>query len=644
MKIEMIRIQNFRLFEDVTVNFNDYNCFVGANGAGKSTVLNALNLFFRQTENVQIDFLKPTEDDFNNRDTANPMRVTLTFSNLSEEAKEDFKNYYRNGKLIVSIEASYNEESKQIDVRQYGQREGIRDFKEFFESDKAKANVQELKEVYARIRDSGYEDLPPPAPKAKMIESLHEYEAANPDKCELIESDDAFYGFTKGANRLNKYVQWIYVPAVKDPAEEQDDSKKSTFSKLLERTVAGLVDFDPEMDALRAETQGKYDEIITEQQHLLRGISNSLSDRVTRWTHSNTNVGLSFKQDYDKTIKIEAPITAATIAEHGYASEIGRFGHGLQRTYIVALLEEMASVQNEEQPTLIIGFEEPELYQHPPQVRHFANLLYDLATQPNYQLLITSHSPHFVRGKSLECLRLVRKDTVNDKATVLKTTYDLIGAQTAAIKGIEPEKPNSTLCKLDGILQPELSEMFFSERVVFVEGQEDIAFIKTYLELRGDHQKLRELGIHIIPVNGKGSMYQPISVANTLHIPYLAMFDGDLGTKNSDAEKQTNSELIRLCGEGEHDGVISGFFVGKRVVVWESNIGDAVKGEMGADKWGHLSGEVTAHYGYQGVKNKNPMKIGAIMMLAGTQNFESTVLNTVCDKIVAKETWATEDN
>jgi hypothetical protein len=35
VKIESVRIENFRGFKDETILFGDYSCFVGPNGAGK---------------------------------------------------------------------------------------------------------------------------------------------------------------------------------------------------------------------------------------------------------------------------------------------------------------------------------------------------------------------------------------------------------------------------------------------------------------------------------------------------------------------------------------------------------------------------------------------------------------------------------
>jgi len=48
-------------------------------------------------------------------------------------------------------------------------------------------------------------------------------------------------------------------------------------------------------------------------------------------------------------------------------------GHGLQRSYLLALLQELAGSEAPNAPTLILGCEEPELYQHPPQARHLAD-------------------------------------------------------------------------------------------------------------------------------------------------------------------------------------------------------------------------------------------------------------------------------
>ncbi len=99
MKLRELRIQNFRSFDDETIRFDDYTCFVGPNGGGKSNVLTALNVFFRNTSSSATDVINLTKEDFHFKDVSKPVRITVTFGDLSDEAAEKLKAYYRQEKL-----------------------------------------------------------------------------------------------------------------------------------------------------------------------------------------------------------------------------------------------------------------------------------------------------------------------------------------------------------------------------------------------------------------------------------------------------------------------------------------------------------------------------------------------------------------
>ena len=114
MRVESVRIENFRSFEDATVPFNRYACLVGPNGAGKSTVLTALNVFFRETENLPTDLSQPAQEDFHCKNTSVPIRITVTFGDLSEEAQEDFSDYVRQGRLVVTAVATFDEATARL--------------------------------------------------------------------------------------------------------------------------------------------------------------------------------------------------------------------------------------------------------------------------------------------------------------------------------------------------------------------------------------------------------------------------------------------------------------------------------------------------------------------------------------------------
>lgn len=134
MRIASIRIENFRSFADATIPFNDYACLVGPNGAGKSTVLSALSIFFRESENLPTDLSQLEQEDFHCKDTAEPVKITLTFCDLTDQAREDFADYVRQDQLVVSAVATFDAAAGKAQVKQYGQRLGMRALAPFFEA------------------------------------------------------------------------------------------------------------------------------------------------------------------------------------------------------------------------------------------------------------------------------------------------------------------------------------------------------------------------------------------------------------------------------------------------------------------------------------------------------------------------------
>ena len=54
--IKRITIKNFRSIVNETIDFSDFNCFVGKNDSGKSNVLKALNLFFNNKTDFNNEF------------------------------------------------------------------------------------------------------------------------------------------------------------------------------------------------------------------------------------------------------------------------------------------------------------------------------------------------------------------------------------------------------------------------------------------------------------------------------------------------------------------------------------------------------------------------------------------------------------
>ncbi|MTV19117.1 MULTISPECIES: ATP-dependent endonuclease [Bradyrhizobium] len=636
MRIASVRVENFRSFADATIPFNDYVCLVGPNGAGKSTVLTALNVFFRDSENLPTDLGQLAEEDFHCKKTGTPIRITLTFCNLSEEAKEDFADYVRHDQLVVSAVATFDPSAGMAQVKQYGQRFAMRAFARFFEASDAGKKVAELKEIYSNLRQT-YAELPAPGTKDAMAQALRDYEAARPDQGELIPSEDQFYGFSKGANRLAKHIQWVYVPAVKDATSEQVEARNSALGKLLARTVRSKTSFDERVKTLRSDMQQQYQALLDENQNALDDISTALQTRLSEWAHPDARLRLQWKQDPDKSVRVEEPWAHILAGEGTFEGELARFGHGLQRSYLLALLQELAGTDAEDDPTLILACEEPELYQHPPQARHLASVLHKLSRR-NSQVIVCTHNPQFVSGEGFEDVRMVRKEEGNPCSSISSMTYAEIATAVAGVTGEPPTKPAGALAKIHQALQPGLNEMFFARRLVLVEGLEDVAYILAYLNLLERSDDYRRLGCHIVPANGKSELLQPLVIARQMRIPTYLVFDSDADKPDRNGSKakheRDNRALLRLASDPDGDPNPAATVRRTGFTMWHSDIGAVVESEIGATSWAAYRAEADKRYGHAGGLRKNSLHIGASLAFAWDAGQRSVSLEQLCADLV----------
>lgn len=635
MKIESVRIRNLRSYADVTIPFNDFTCLVGPNGSGKSTILCALNVFFRETENASTDLSQLDREDFHQKNTTEPVEITVTFGSLTAEAQQDFSDYYRQGKLIVSAVASFNEVAGKAEVKQYGQRLGMPDFKEFFRAVGDNKKVTDLKDLYGAIRQN-LNDLPAPGTKDAMIEALRKYETEHPNRLVLLPSEDQFYGVSKGANRLARYLQWVFVPAVKDATTEQLEARNTALGKLLARTVRAKTNFEEAVKALRIEMQGQYQSLLDKNQHVLKELSDSLKTRLTEWAHPAATVKLEWRQDPEKSVRVEEPFARIIAGEGDFEGELARFGHGLQRSYLLALLHELASSDDTSAPRLILGCEEPELYQHPPQARHLAAVLQKLS-KGNSQVIVSTHSPLFVSGEGFEDVRMVRKDPSNKRSNVMHMAYTDIAQAISAATGEVPTKPSGVLAKINQALQPSLNEMFFATRLVLVEGLEDVAYIAAYLNLLGKWDEYRRIGCHVVPANGKRELLQPLVIAKHMRIPTFIVFDSDSDEQNHDRRLQhekDNKALLALVGKAGENPMPTTDLWGTGFVMWHSNIGVVVREEIGAADWQAYQAEADRQYGHAGNLRKNTLHIGGSLAQAWAAGKRSPSLESLCREIL----------
>lgn len=622
MYIYRLKIKNFRSIKSQEIEFQDYNIFVGPNSSGKSTFLNALNVFFGE---IRIF----TEDDFWNRNTSEPIEIAVTFSRFSEAAEEMFKHYIRHGQMTVTAEVVCTGEGD-FRLAMYGERLVYPEFALFFQL--PKSPVSRRKEVYEALREK-FPKLPKENSGTAMETALREFEEGMPEEeKEILRSTDEFFGVSKGSDRLRQFITWVYVPAVKDASTEAEEGRNTHLGQLVQHTVRSTMTYEEELEQIRADTRDRYDRLLQSQQHHLRQLQQRLGNRLKSSVTSDASIELKWRSD-EKSVSVNEPSAGVQLEDKGFKGGVSKFGHGLQRAFLLVILQELLRSDSGETPTLILGCEEPELYQHPPQARHLASVLLELS-KGQAQIILTTHSPYFVDVDSLKGLRktLNHKGFTETRGGSIEVITD---AYNAHFDDAE-RKIEALRAKLSIQMQPKANEIFFSEYIVLVEGISDQAYIYSYLTLSGKMKSFQTRGCYIVEAGGKSPLIMLQLLAQQFAIPYYLVFDCDGQEQN--AVKRTrhskdNLTAFALMNHGTADAFPQDNICNERFTAWKTNIEDVINEDLGAlqDDCVEAGRRAAGH-----LKDcrKNPIFIAAMMQDAWEKGGRFERLGTMVDKII----------
>ena len=345
--------------------FDNLTALVGANGVGKSSFLNSLDLF----QAVQP---KITEDDFYNKDTKNDIEITITFTDLTDKAKTHFAKYVQNDELTVERILNFTENKPTSTYHGFPfQNPDFIDIRKCASADAAKKEYEKLKE------NNDYDKLPAYSSRAKAIEQLEEWESINPEECQRIRDDEQFFSFNKSASGyLGQYIKFLFVPAVRDASLDANEGRNSTLTELVNIVIREELMQKPEVQKLQNEFQEKYEQIFNnDNSKEISDLSKSLTKTLNSYV-SDAKINLSWNP---KNFELPLPPVNASLIEDGYKSTVDRTGHGLQRVFIMTMLQHLAELKENKTieslfdfPTLVLIIEEPELYQHPDRQRHLS--------------------------------------------------------------------------------------------------------------------------------------------------------------------------------------------------------------------------------------------------------------------------------
>lgn len=489
MKIKTIIIHNFRSIKEQKFYLKDYSLLVGANNSGKTNIIDSLRIFYDKLKFNKDDFPKFKLDE-------EESWIEIEF-NLNTDEFENLKDIYK-------------QKDNSLKVRKY--------FKSPSQSNRVKANQS----------------------------NIYGYENGNL-------SDNLFYG-AKNISEA-KLGDVIYIPDVAKVDEYTKLSGPSAFRDSLNFVIKKVIKNSPSFSLLNksfSEFNTKFKAETSNDGISLLEFINDINNEIIDW---NISFGLDINEiKEDEIIK---NLISYYLEEKNLDDrlDINSFGQGLQRHLIYTLIK--LSVKYKEKPTkkdkkefspdfTLILFEEPEAFLHPSQQEILNSNLSDIASEENHQVLISTHSSHFV-SKNIDDITSLLKLSKDTTETAIYQ-IDEKALQSILLKNEELKKilgiePNVNDIELESIryclwLDPDRCCSFFADIVLICEGLTEKAFIDCLVKEKKLNFKNQK--VYVLNAGGKYDIHRYMNLFCNLGIKHSVLFDGD---KNNEKNKKINDNI-----------------------------------------------------------------------------------------------------
>jgi len=658
MRLLAIHVQHFRCIESGSLRFDDLTALVGANGAGKSAFLRALNYFYEGPGGI-------TREDFYNRDTTQPIQITASYGALGDGEREAFSRYVNDDVLKVVLHVTWLTPDEGGEGRASASYHGWTARHKSFDEVRGAATAPDRLAALRSLVERKPElyDFTPESAWTRAGTQIADWEAAHPDECTL-ELDDGSYFKAPNTETspLAPYTQLIFVPAVRDASDEAAESRTNTIGRLV-ALVVGDISTSPAMQRLSQGFKQAYVAAVgKEESERLPALQQRLTEALRGYV-SYASVTLKWQ---GADVRLTPPRTVVWLEEDRFEGEIEGKGHGLQRLFIVSILQVAAAIragftqevgvgtgarelaeESDAEPgarlQYVLVIEEPELYQHPMQARRFAAVLSALASagapDAKSQVVYSTHSPLFVGVDRFDSIRLARK--VEDKpdlplvTQICSTTLNEVMTAVNQAFGKDRYSLDRFRSTLKRILSPSVSEGFFARTVVLVEGPEDGAVVEAALRAAGVN--LEGEGIAVVPVEGKANLDRPYAIFAGLGIQCYVVFDGDAHKRQNKRKPEINLALQFLCGE-KQPVELPETGARERYAAFRREVTRDLPEEFGREEFYSARDQAARDMGWEGEPSraqKNPVVLEQVIRRMHEAGRRSPTLDNMVDAIRA---------
>lgn len=504
MKLKSITIENFRCYKSaVTISFDDLTTIVGRNDVGKSTVLEALEIFFNN------DVVKIDSADCNISSDSKEVLISCDFCELPDKIVLDAgaettlkEEYLTIADDTIRIAKRYDcSKSKPTD------EVFIVAMHPYIEGQDTLLSLKE-RDLQKIIKTKGLEvPLKGNPGMRKAIWSSYQD----------LQLKETSISATKGKEDTKVIWQRIetYLPifALFQSDRSSKDSDDEVQNPLKLAIQEALKEAQNEIDIIQEKVKERAISIAKSTQDALyqidKKLANDLSPRFSPPSPTKWNGLFSISMDTNEGVPLN------------------KRGSGIRRMILVSFFKAAAERRAREtsKSDIIYAIEEPETAQHPSHQMILIESFKRLSQEEHCQIILTTHSPNLASELPIEGVRFVTK-AINGETNVLDGSETVLN-QVASSLGIFPTKHRVKV-------------------LICVEGPTDVVAMKSFSRcLRENNPNIVDLDnderVVIIPMGGSSLKHwvQGHYLRN-LRCPEIHIYDSDVA-KYQDSIDEVNS-------------------------------------------------------------------------------------------------------
>lgn len=528
MILYRLRIKNFRKLNDAEFIFGDATFLIGANNAGKSSTLDAIELLL---SNVKLDPKDHSRyyDDVEGREIEDTSEIEIEgeFREVPEAIlgergfyRERLKKYVKDDgtdgySFIYRVRLGVDGKThREMRMYTYNLKDEYRDCEkpQDFIDKGVDAAVFNGLELNKKLKTSQMPEL---------------YEAYN-ELFSVEENEDWFENPGGIATIvLSKLPDYLQIGTNVETGEIE--SKTGALQTILNRLFSSVRDrsanYQAAHDALEAlgremdptDQTTDFGQMMQELNHVVESV----------FPKSKINVGANLsnadvlKPTFDISMRsnVVTPVTSQ--------------GTGMIRSAIFALLRYAKQREAIDAPDrgLIIGFEEPELFLHPNAAENMRNIIYELSGEQT-QVVCTTHSPYMIDISRKEKLVL-------NSFNITEHDFTSVFCFNHSEEFKKLQENDKTRVKMVQKVDDYVSRVFFAQKVILVEGDtEDIIFKKTIEVMPEEARKHISDRYQVIKAVGKATMISLIKYLRAMNVDVFVVHDRDQGVEGAEVMNQ----------------------------------------------------------------------------------------------------------